>query len=276
MDKILINQLKTLYSNKDFKTNKSSFNRTLIIGGSPTYPGAFNIASKACLCTGVGYVASLKNKNFLLNDEVINESLSINIKKFKSTILKYKTILFGNGLKENFYNKLILKKLLKYLNEDQTLIIDATGISIYKNLAKLKYNCKLILTPHVGEFINLYNLNDKKSNVLIYKDFINSITQNNKNLYIVLKSYDLLISNDGNDIIIEGRDNNLAKAGTGDCLAGLIAGFASNLDILSSIQIAYNLILESSKDLKKYKANRTILITDIIKNIPFIIKNIIQ
>lgn len=276
MNKELINKLKKLYGNENYKVNKSSFNRTLIIGGSSSYPGALNIATKACLTTGVGYVATIKNKNFLLNDEVINEKLLLNLNNFKKTISKYKTILFGNGLKENFYNKLVLKRLLKYLTKEQTLIIDATGINIYKNIADLKYNCSLILTPHIGEFINLYNLKEKNSDVEFYDDLLNSKTKNKNNLYIVLKSYDILISNNGKSLKIEGRDTNLAKAGTGDCLAGLIAGFVSNIDPISSIEISYNLILESSKDLKKYMENRTILITNIIKNIPFILKNIIH
>lgn len=269
--------------NRSVFSNKGSFNRTLLIGGSMLFPGAIKISANAALKTGVGYVAvhynNNLNKNYFKNEIIFEHLPLFNASKFKKNINKYKTILFGNGLINNLYNFMLLKKILKYYIG--FLIIDATGIQIFKRINSAiinKFKGKLILTPHIGELKNLLNIVSSSSNVIDYKDKIKDYLNNKHNITFVLKSYDILIINYNQERIVIGRDSSLAKAGTGDGLAGLLSGFFAVLDIDSFdiIDFSYSLLLCSLNSLKKDSFSASITITNIIDNLPKTLKYLIS
>ena len=101
---------------------------------------------------------------------------------------------------------------------------------------------------------------------------------NNYDISIILKSFNCLIASKNKSRIIEGKSPSLAKAGTGDALAGIIASLISyiNKDILDVLETSYTILLVSSKDLESKKACGSLIISDIIENIPQSLFNTIK
>ena len=235
------NLLENNLINRKVNAHKGSYNKVLIIGGSKEYQGAPLIVAHAALRSGVGQVRMLIHQDNIINfvyPEVTY--MEYNEENFVEIINKeFKTIIFGNGSKVTpFYINLLKTLILKY---NGNLVIDATGFDILKEcgLDILKENRKnnIFITPHIGEFKRLFSIKQNSNDVL---DFANdcSILSSKYNIYIFLKSYNCLITYKDSSYIIEGKSPSLAKAGTGDALAGIIGGFLSYIkDVTSTFSV---------------------------------------
>lgn len=100
----------------------------------------------------------------------------------------------------------------------------------------------LILTPHEGEFLRLLGTDEKgaiKDRVAAVRDFA---TKNN--IILVLKGERVLIAEPGGKVVVNPTGNSgLGKAGNGDTLTGILAGFLAqavkmNIDIFETIVAA--------------------------------------
>ena len=147
-------------------SNKGTYGKTIIIGGSINYPGSIVIASSAALKCGVGYVClgvtkSVYNRVACVNPEVIYEVFeddNFYDEKVLTKCLKYSSILFGNGIVDSKKEEALDFLLSNYKGK---LIIDAGGLDALKNIGlnKLKESsAKIVLTPHLKEFERLLNI----------------------------------------------------------------------------------------------------------------------
>ena len=100
----------------------------------------------------------------------------------------------------------------------------------------------LILTPHEGEFMRLLGTDDKdaiKDRVAAVRDFAVA-----NNVILVLKGERVLIgSPDGRVVVNPTGNSGLGKAGNGDTLAGILAGFVAqavkfDIDIFETVVAA--------------------------------------
>ena len=84
----------------------------------------------------------------------------------------------------------------------------------------------LILTPHEGEFMRLLGTDDKdatKDRVAAVRDFATTY-----NVILVLKGERVLIGEPGGKVVVNPTGNSgLGKAGNGDTLTGILAGFVA-------------------------------------------------
>ena len=154
------------------------------------------------------------------------------------SILSYDSIAIGMGIgvSESVYD--ILKYLL--LNYTGKLLIDADGIntlSKYGVEVLTQKKCKVILTPHVGEFSRLI----KAEKSFIMSDIINLTCSfaNRFGVVLLVKSAVSVIT-DGNQVIINTTGaSGMAKGGSGDVLSGLTAGLLARCDdCLSATAVA--------------------------------------
>lgn len=231
-----INQL---YWQRDPQSNKSDYGRCLIIAGSKKYPGASFIATKFAELAGPGYVALAVPESIyqaavtMISPNSIHEDFSLNDdfiwdNNLTSTLNVYNAILFGNGINASLSNVTFLENLLKYY--EGNLVIDGTGLRLVANNKSLLENinprCKVLLTPHLGEAQALLNVAKKSRNV---NDYVEEAKQfaDKYGITILLKSYaDVLVSPSNKLMSTEYVEiAGLAKAGSGDALAGLITGY---------------------------------------------------
>lgn len=247
--------IKDFYYQRSEEAIKSDFGKVLIIAGSLKYPGASFLATTFANLAPLGYLgimvpnsiylASLNNVSF----NVIHE-LSELENDFKNSNLNfnyYNSILFGNGVNNSLENGCFLKDLLlKFTGE---LVIDATGLTLLKeNLdLLLKSKANIFLTPHLKELSELLDIDLKGKDATLYLDETINFAKKYK-VNILIKSYNqILVLKDGRYLILNTKKTSaLAKAGSGDCLAGLLTGFLAHKnnyqyeDIISFVAELYN------------------------------------
>jgi hydroxyethylthiazole kinase-like uncharacterized protein yjeF len=135
-------------------------------------------------------------------------------------------------------NKLRLLENLLSLNLPG--VIDADGITVCAELMhkkKIELNKNIVFTPHPGEFIRICGgtaeelLNDPLSKL--------HAVSRNLNTPIILKAHvSYLVSPSGDFWILDGMNPALATGGSGDVLAGILAGFiASGINVLTASKL---------------------------------------
>ena len=282
--------IKVLFKKRDQNTNKGSYGRVALIGGSKLTPGALLLSCNALasLRCGVGYativipkslytIYALKNEEniyTLFNDNDGNILFDEeNLKK----LLHYSSILVGPGIgtSEEVY------KIIKYLllNFKGNLVLDADALnSLSKygvDVLKEKVCNATILTPHIKEFSRLSCLEIDEilnNSVEICRDFAKKygVIVNLKNNVSVISDGEMAYLN------INGNAG-LAKGGSGDVLSGITLGLVNKNDniLLRVASAAY--ILGSSADLATQKINEySLLARDVVAEIPNAINSIIN
>ena len=159
-----------------------------------------------------------------------------NLKEF----LHYNSISIGMGMgnSEDVY------KIIKFFLNNYTgnLIIDADGLNAlatYGVDVLGSKNCKVVLTPHIGEFSRLCAVDKKEilNNPIEYaKDFAN------KYYIILLLKNAVSVITDGEQIFINTTGTpSMAKAGSGDVLSGIVAGITARTEdtLLAVVASAY-------------------------------------
>lgn len=207
-------------------SNKGTFGKVLNISGSEYMTGAGFLSSVSALKVGAGYVELASCERALnvvatLAPEVVLAPLS----KIPELISNATVLLIGCGLSTSDTAKRIVKTVLP---AQIPTVVDADGLNILAESTEILHSAKndkiknLIFTPHPKEASRLLNceledvLNDMENSAKKICEKYNCIT--------VLKSHNTIVS-DGNKIYKNTTGNSaLAKAGSGDVLAGIIAG----------------------------------------------------
>lgn len=205
--------------------NKGTFGKVLIVAGSKSYPGAAYLACAAAYRVGAGLITlatiplvqnivsrKLSEVTFLLLDEVYGK------------IKDYDVLLLGPGLGQQNHTIRLIKQLLK--QKLPKTVFDGDGLNILSKMGNWweRLQANVVLTPHPGEMARLTKLS------------VEEIQQNRETLarkyadawgqIIVLKGANTVVASSGEQIKISPFANPaLATAGTGDVLAGMIAGF---------------------------------------------------
>lgn len=235
---------------------KNRLGNVLIIGGSHKYTGAPVLASKAALYCGSGMVYLMVDKSIhnIISSKTTEEIVEAYDKNNFEEILsnyysKVQVILFGNGIEDNQVNFNILKHIINNFNG--VLIVDGTGLHMFydyfiANKNDFKTNLrKIVLTPHPGELTSFFSKLSSKVKASVLDD----IDRLNNSIRLANFIPNSLIVSKGNPTFVcyfDGVDNvyinltnglALAKAGSGDVLAGMIASFiaAYNFNINKNI-----------------------------------------
>ena len=267
-------------------SNKATFGKILNIAGSRNYKGAAYLSSASALRAGAGYVtlastdevcnsvaAMQPEITFLELNKTENGSISNNNKI--ENLYEYDVISIGCGISQNPDTKAFLFNLLKKVNTTQKIILDADGINIiasFKGEISLK---NVILTPHPKELSRLLNV--KLEEVVDNREKYARITSQTYECITLLKGHNTLIT-DGEKMYVNPTGNSaLAKAGTGDVLTGVIAGFTaqrmSGFDAAIAGAYVHGLAGElASNDLTEY----SVLASDVIEYLPFALNQVLS
>ena len=212
--------------------DKRTFGHLFIIAGSRTYPGAVLLAVKSALRSGVGLVSAFVPETLAPmfasaepsaiwtgcpedeNGAIALESLGI----IRARLNSATAILAGSGMTQSAETRVLLAEILK-LAPDIPVVLDADAIT--QDLAKIisTRNAPSLLTPHEGEILRLAQNASDDSLIEACKKY---------NCTIALKSSATRVC-DGKIIVRQTRGcPALARAGSGDILAGLCGGLMAN------------------------------------------------
>ena len=223
--------------NRPADSHKGDFGTVLAICGSMAYRGAAALAAMGALRMGAGLVqvaaieavcaaiaAQHHEPTYLPLPQT--EAGGVDIEKAKAVLLptlqKAKAILFGCGLGDSTDTEELLAFVAA--NAKAPLIIDADGINVLARHIHVlqEASVPVILTPHPGEMARLTGKDIaavQNERVVTAQDFAarHGVT-------VVLKGQDTLTASpDGRVRFNPTGGPGLAKGGSGDVLAGMIA-----------------------------------------------------
>ena len=203
--------------------NKGSFGSSTIFAGICKYPNAPLFAAEACLKSGVGYT-KLVACDMLFHGAIgKNAAMLQKFSGIDSSLLSSKAIALGMGAGESeaLYDQII--ELLKayegilVFDADALNVLASCGLEILK-----KKKCRVILTPHLGEFSRLIqkDIQEILPHAVKYaKNFAKEY-----DVCVVLKNNHTVITNGERVAINTTGSPALAKGGSGDVLSGFLAG----------------------------------------------------
>lgn len=258
-------------------SNKATYGKVLNIAGSDYMPGAAYLSSVSALKIGCGYcflcstervisavAAQTQNIVFVPISELLNHLESSDV------------VEIGCGISQNSYAVDIFKTVIANHSVDKPLIIDADGLNILSTMPEILTGRNLsnvILTPHPKEAARLLDceLDEVLSNVdessLKIAKLYNAIT--------VLKTHrTIVISPDGRKYTNTTGNNSMAKAGSGDVLAGMISGLvAQKMDLFEAAVLGVYLHGLSGDLAKEELTEYSVMAEDLISYIPYAIKS---
>ena len=219
-------------------SHKGNFGKTLIVAGSPRYPGAALLAAKGALRSGSGlvYLLDYAASAFFGNlPEIIpaNGLLSArdfmqgdHIMKVLEKIDPVSALVMGPGLANDPIRAEAVRHTVQVW--DGPMILDADALNAFHEQTELltKARGKLIITPHPGEMARLLGTNSQD----VQKDRIR-IARKAAEMWectVVLKGAGTVVASADNALYINTSGNpGMAAGGSGDVLAGLIGGLVS-------------------------------------------------
>ena len=131
-------------------SNKGSYGKSYLIGGSISYSGAIKLAnlSLSSLLAGSGRATLVVDRKLtdIVAPYLLESTLMCldNIEQVDTIISNSTAILFGPGLDISEWNKKILDYLL--INSKKPLVIDASGLVMIDKPLLLNKKCEVVLT----------------------------------------------------------------------------------------------------------------------------------
>lgn len=265
--------------------HKGSCGKILVVAGSPGMTGAACLASKAALRVGAGLVTLATPES--LNDlyevkltEIMTVSLAENKlgiiggNKAAETLIelaeKFDAVLIGPGIGRDKETSELLKKVVKAI--DKPLILDADAIFAFNGNGEDLKNCKQIpiLTPHLGELSALLELSvEELRNALV--EYVRKAAQDFRAI-IVAKCECTVIAYPNGEIFISPIGNSgMATAGSGDVLAGAIAGLMKQTPFAP---LAGVYLHGTAGNIAAEKNSEGLIASDILENLPQAIKKL--
>lgn len=213
--------------------NKYSRGTVGVVGGSADYPGAPVMAATAAAQSGAGYVRLVTTRDAAPSARAHLLSIPVSaceqgsegtlcepsLAQARHDLEKSKTLLIGPGMMACADTMHFLRGLL----QDRPMVLDADALNLLAqdpSILPVPAKYPRILTPHAGEAARLLGravANSHEDALQLARDF---------DAVVVLKGPETLIATPSGELrLVNEGGPELAKAGTGDVLAGMIAGF---------------------------------------------------
>ncbi|MFA6296674.1 MAG: NAD(P)H-hydrate dehydratase [Patescibacteria group bacterium] len=276
------------------EAHKKSVGSVMIVAGSDGMSGAATLCSEATMRAGAGIVLLAFPKSLseiytklipevltLPCDETKEKTLALSsLDKILEEAKKYDVILIGPGLSQNNETRKLICELFKNLkNLHKNVVLDADGLNAIAGqielLEKLGDN-KTILLPHAGEMARLTNKD--VDNIQRDREWLVRKKAKEWKCVLVIKGYETVISDGERVIINKSGGPELATAGTGDALAGMVAAhFAGNVNLpFEATATAVYLHGLAGDMVSKKLGERSVLATDVINMLPEVIKKVLN
>jgi len=304
-----IEDIKQLIPIRMESAHKGTFGKVIVAGGSVNYPGAPILAGKGAYAVGAGLVqtavpepvfsaaaASHLELTWLILDDqdgVISENAA---DTFAVHATQANSIVLGPGLgREETTFRFIQEFLFPHAGDGRAstagfigvgnnkarkeprslppMVIDADALVLMSKVKdwakKMKDVC--VLTPHPGEMSSLTGLSieEIQSNRV---EVVRRYAQEWQQTVVLKGALTVIATKDGETVTIPVATSALAKAGTGDVLAGMIGGYlAQGLDTRSAaIAGAWMHAHAGLAAGKILGANESVLASDLIRAIPVV------
>lgn len=223
--------------------DKETRGRVLVVGGSTLVPGAILLAGVAALRAGAGKLQLATARDSAVNlglavpeslvialprtrdGEIAGARAAVALRRYAATA---DAVLVGPGMSGKRSVHALLAALVGHLGGGTTLVLDGAGVTTLRHAERLltPLTGRVVLTPHAGEMASLLGL-DKRE---VEKD-APGMAQHAAGRFgatVVLKGAESWIAEPGGSLFrFTGGTVGLGTSGSGDTLAGIVAGLAA-------------------------------------------------
>lgn len=225
-------------------SEKRQHGHLAIVAGSRSMPGALSMSVHAALQSGVGLVTVFAPESIVSQlacqlpeamwrtwPETPEGGLALEgVWQIKSILDKATALLLGPGMGADRETQALLCEIGRLWDKPAVLDADALRPEVVEAFLKAG-NSELVLTPHDGEFFRLSGVRDVSDGAIL-----EYAKQNG--LCLVKKGPQTRISN-GDQLCVNTSGNPvLSRGGSGDLLAGLLAGLLAQGGGLSTLDVA--------------------------------------
>ena len=224
---INIDIIRSILKERKEDSHKGTYGHLLVTAGSYGYRGAAILATLGAYYVGTGLVSVASTEETISAVVArVPEAIFINtanLTVYLKTLSSVNACLIGCGLSKSSSAKTLLEETI--VNANCPLVIDADGLNLLSQNQELlkKLKGEVILTPHIGEFSRLASLSI--DTILLRKEELALEYAKKNNVIVILKSDKTIIATpDGETYRNTVGNSGLAKAGSGDLLAGIVAG----------------------------------------------------
>lgn len=253
-------------------SNKGTYGRVAVIAGSKNMSGAAFLCSKAAYSSGVGLVKIYTHEsNRMILQSQLPEAVMMTYNDYEGALsciedaMRWATVIVvGPGLGVDSTSERMLYELL--MNTEVPLVLDADALNILSNNIELleASSAPMIMTPHMMEMSRLI----QRKVSAITKDRFNIAKQFAKKMGVtlVLKDAKSIVTNGGEQTFMTLDGNNgMSTGGSGDVLAGIIAGMlAGGLSLTEAAMMGTYIHCLAGDEAASKKGKYAMLASDII------------
>ena len=268
-------EIKKILPKRGKCTNKATFGKVLNIAGSKNYTGAAYLSSLSALKVGAGYVTLASSEQVCQTVASMTPDVTFlalkNLDDLAAQLNNYGVISIGCGLSQNDdAGKLVdfiisaSKELLK------PTVVDADGLNLLSFMDIRELGQNFIITPHPKELSGLLKIDVEE--IQSDREKYAMIAAEKYNCTVVLKGYHTVIASNDKIEINPTGGNVLSKAGTGDVLTGMIAGFlAQGTDSADAAKLGVYIHGAAGDLYAKKCGNYSLLASELLNFVPQIL-----
>jgi len=264
--------------------NKGTFGRVLIVAGSSQYVGAARLAAEGCYRAGAGLVtiactrevqrmlaAAIAEATWLPLDDADGAIAASSADAVRARLVSYDVLLIGPGLSQSAGVRALVEVVLGNVPDNvRGCVVDADALNALAQQPgwheRVRVPC--VLTPHPGEMARLLGT----TVAAVQDDRLNVATKAAADWRqtIVLKgAHSVIAAPDGRAAISPHANPLLASAGTGDVLAGAIAGLlAQGLAPFEAAACGVCLHGLAAEEVEEDLGDRGLLASDLLPALP--------
>jgi len=254
--------------------NKGSFGKVLLVAGSINMAGAAVLAARSAYKAGAGLVKVLSpEENRIIIQQAVPEALFGTREDLEEGLRWADVICLGPGLSQSKEAKECLERVI--LESRLPLLIDADGLNLLAQDEQLQSKLSaqgaegrsIILTPHVGELARLLNktIFDLKKDLSCY----GILLAQRLHAVVTAKDARTFTCKENEPVCVNVRGNSgMATAGSGDVLAGVIAGLlAQKLQSFEAASIGVHIHAWAGDRAAEELGEHACMATDIIRHL---------
>ena len=264
---------------REQNSNKGTFGKVLNFCGSENYIGAAYLATISSLKVGAGFSALATTQSVINSvSSLLPEAVYLTREQGLEKINEFSVVLIGCGLGMSEESKTLLGDVFGKIDANIPMVIDADALNLLAggkvNIPKSLNN--VIITPHPLEAARLLSVS--------LKYVLDNLENSAKALSIkykcttVLKTHRTVICDRDLNIYINQHGNSaLAKSGSGDVLAGIIAGLlAQGVSPYEACKLGVYLHSRTGEIASEELTEYSVLASDIVKYLHLAIKEAIK
>ena len=261
-------------------SHKGSYGRVLIIAGSKGMSGAAYLCAKAAYAVGAGLVQIYTHEeNRIILQQLLPEAIISTYKDYEeekiADLLEWADVVeIGSGLGRSKISEQLVAYVISHVKGK--CVVDADALNLISEHPEWMRETigDFIFTPHMKEMSRLtgYTVSNIVDNrIKILKNFVNL-----HKITCVLKDARTFVA-DGSELIYMNTSGNsaMAKAGSGDVLAGMIVGIAAQgKEAYESATLGVYLHGLAGDCTREEKGKYSVFASDLIDSISKVLKQI--